>query len=210
MSLFTQFFIRYPLSSCLLVKNTNKGEGKAKGERYRYRKFHLVISLPEESPILTIPLFAFSSFFPAESPPRDSALYSHYYFFTHSFLCLNYFVNYSFHGSLYAESPRRETPLRRNFFTRYPFSSFLLVKNTNKGEEHQQRLSSLYAESPRRETPLQRNFILSSHCPRSLSFLLFHFLLSHLFSSRSLRLGTPRFTPITISLLIPSLPQLFR
>jgi hypothetical protein len=47
------------------------------------------------------------------------------------------------------------------------------------------------------------NFILSFHCPRSLPFLLFHFLLSHLFSSRSLRLGTPRFTLITISLLTP-------
>ncbi len=61
-------------------------------------------------------------------------------------------VNYSFLGSLYAESPKREAPLRRrgdsfNFLSVIlfhlvcaPLSSCLLVKNTNKGEGRERRV----------------------------------------------------------------------
>jgi hypothetical protein len=148
------FFICYTLSSCLLVKNTNKGEEHQQRRRICYVFVHSIfyplssfilfvgeehqqrrgegegraISLSQISSCHFIArgvshsyysTFCFLIFFPREvsaSVPR--ALLS--LLFLYSLLpCLNYFVNYSFLGSLYSESPKRETPL---------------LRSTNKGE----------------------------------------------------------------------------
>jgi hypothetical protein len=98
-----------PLTTPFSVRYTRS----PRGGRLRCERVKVMKYIPSFCGIFLLVLIL--NFF-AESPPRDSALYSHYYFFTHSFLCPNYSVNYSFLGSLYAESPRRETPLRKESF----------------------------------------------------------------------------------------------